>query len=251
MRDRRPLNLLLGLLLALAIILPARATALVADLSSYLVAVTTGFEGANLMLFGAIDGPGDVVVVLRGPETVQTVFRKSQVAGIWMNTDSVTFHGVPAFYQVASNRPLDEVAGPDVRQRLELGVDNIRMSLPSARASGPAADAWRDGLVRAKVRRGLFARTPSVVRVMGGQLFRTEFYLPDNVPTGLYRADVYLLRDGALVAAQTTPLSISKVGFEADLSDYAHHHGAIYGAGAIALALFAGWLAYLVFARRR
>ena len=39
---------------------PARAEALVADLTSHLIAITTGFTGASVVLFGAIDGPGDV-----------------------------------------------------------------------------------------------------------------------------------------------------------------------------------------------
>ena len=54
---------------------PARAEALVADLTSHLIAITTGFTGASVVLFGAIDGPGDVAVVVRGPDREMTVRR--------------------------------------------------------------------------------------------------------------------------------------------------------------------------------
>ncbi|HEV3177595.1 MAG TPA: TIGR02186 family protein, partial [Stellaceae bacterium] len=47
---------------------PARAQALVADLTNHLVAITTGFTGTSVVLFGATDGNGDVIVVVRGPE---------------------------------------------------------------------------------------------------------------------------------------------------------------------------------------
>ena len=41
----------------------ARAESLVADLSSHLVAITTGFTGTDLLLFGAMDAEGDVVMI--------------------------------------------------------------------------------------------------------------------------------------------------------------------------------------------
>ena len=66
---------------------PARAEGVVADLSSHLIAITTGFTGASVVLFGATDGRGDVIVVVRGPEREMTVWRKSRVAGIWVNAE--------------------------------------------------------------------------------------------------------------------------------------------------------------------
>src|ERR1700724_3696361 len=84
----------LGVLLVLLLICwgsEARAQALVADLTSHLIAITTGFTGASVVLFGATDGPGDVIVAVRGPEREMTVRRKRRVAGIWANTEQGTF----------------------------------------------------------------------------------------------------------------------------------------------------------------
>ena len=69
----------LALLGPMAIAGAARADTLVADLSKRLVAITTGFAGTDVLLFGAIDGEGDVVVVVRGPEKQVTMHRKSRV----------------------------------------------------------------------------------------------------------------------------------------------------------------------------
>src|SRR4029077_10017775 len=82
---------------------PARAEALAADLTSHLIAITTGFTRASVVLFGAIDGPGDVAVVVSGPESEMTVRRKSRIAGIWMNSREVTLANVPSFYFVAAS----------------------------------------------------------------------------------------------------------------------------------------------------
>lgn len=80
----------------------SRANTLVADLSQHLVGITTGFAGADVLLFGAVEGHGDVVVVTRGPERPAIMHRKSRILGVWANTASMTFDRVPSFYAIAS-----------------------------------------------------------------------------------------------------------------------------------------------------
>lgn len=241
--------LLLCLLVAAGVSAPARATGLVADLSSHLVAITSGFAGVDVLLFGAVDGPGDVVVVVRGPERDQPVLRKSNVAGIWMNTARMTFERVPSFYYVAATRPLEEIAGEAVLRGNQFGVERLPIAAPTARAGGRAAEEWRAALIRNKRRQGLYVGEPRSVSLLGQRLFRASVHLPANVPTGLYRAETYLLRDGQIVSAQTTPLAISKLGLEADLYAFAHERPAVYGVIAVLAALVAGWLAHLAFRR--
>src|SRR6202007_2257475 len=104
---------------------PARAEALVADLTSHLIAITTGFTGASVVLFGAIDGPGDVAVVVQGPDREITVRRKSRIAGLWVNSREVTFANAPSFYAVAASRPLEEIVSPATAAFYRLGVTNL------------------------------------------------------------------------------------------------------------------------------
>lgn len=225
----------------------ARAAPLVADLSSHLVAITTGFAGTQVLLFGAIEGPGEVAVVVRGPNSDVVMHRKSRVAGIWMNTASMTFRQVPSFYRINASGDLAEVARPPVRARHQMGVDNLRIDLPTAKASPNVAEDWQRALIRAKQRQRLYPEGVGRVTFLGAQLFRTTVFFPANVPTGSYQVEVYLLREGRVVSAQTTPLIISKVGIEAELFDFAYDHAALYGLVAIAIALVAGWLAHSLF----
>ena len=237
--------LLAGLLLG-----PWRATAaeLVADISDHLVAVTTGFVGTSLLLFGTVDGAGDVVVVTRGPEHVRTIRRKDRVAGIWMNSAQAEFSGVPAYYAVAASRPLDEIVSATEMERHQVGIERLRLEAP---ADLPPADAarFRDALIRLKAGEGLYGTQTGAVRFLGTQLFRTDIAFPANVPTGVYSVAVYLVRDGVVVSAQTTPLIVSKVGIGATIADFANEEAAAYGIVAIIVALAGGWLAGLAFSR--
>ena len=108
----------------------AVAASLVADLSSHLIAITTGFTGTEVLLFGAKEGPGQVVMIVRGPTSSMTVRKKSRVAGIWMNTDRVTFSNVPSFYAVATSAPLPDIAPPQVLARHQIGFDQLKFDAP-------------------------------------------------------------------------------------------------------------------------
>ena len=248
MSERRPLLAFAALALALALIGPGRASPLVADLSKHLVAITTAFAGTDVLLFGAVDSPGDIVVVVRGPQRPQVMHRKTRVAGIWVNTATMTFDDVPSFFAVAASRPLEEIAGDTVRARNNMEVQHL-ISLPPAKASANVAEEWEQALIRNKQREGLYPPELGRVAFSGPQLFRTDVYFPANVPTGNYQVQVYLLREGKVISAQTTPLIIGKIGLEADIFDFAHEQAALYGLIAIALALLAGWLAHVAFRR--
>lgn len=221
---------------------------LVVDLSSHVVAITSGFTGANLLLFGAVEGEGDVVVVIRGPAQSELIRRREQFAGLWINRHQATIAGAPAYYQLASTRPLDQLAQPAMLDRHALGIDHLSLQI-HRKDDDKTDEDYRQALVRIKKQRGLYGDQSGNINLLGGRLFRTEMTFPANVPVGLYTAEVYLVKDGEIVSAQSTPLIISKSGFGASLFDIAIHHSALYGLGAVALAILAGWLAALAFRR--
>ncbi|HYZ41322.1 MAG TPA: TIGR02186 family protein [Stellaceae bacterium] len=234
-------------LLALALLFwvpAARAEGLIADLTSHLIAITTGFTGASVVLFGATDGPGNVVVAVRGPERDMTVRRKDRVAGIWVNTEAVTFTNVPSFYAVAANRPIDEILSPAAAAFYRLGVANLKLD---AETPEPAAvvDTFRAALKRSQQAAGLFTNHTAKVDFLGERLFRTTLTFPSNVPTGIYLVEVFLVRDKDVVSGQTTPLVISKVGVDAEVDEFSIRQPGFYGAIAVLTAVVAGWLASL------
>jgi uncharacterized protein (TIGR02186 family) len=226
----------------------ASAQALVADISEHLVAITAGFTGTDVVVFGAAEGEGDVAIVVTGPERDVTVRHKGRIAGIWVNQDELQFVGVPLFYLVATSRPLDELAPPEVLKRHSIGLDNLRLVAKRA-VSAEENQSFREGLIRTKRRQGLYFPEPFKVSFLTGRLFRSDFYIPANVPIGTYSVEVYLIRDGQVIGAQTIPFIVSNAGFGADIQYFAHVHSILYGVIAIILALAAGWGASAAFRR--
>ena len=227
---------------------PVARAQLVADLSEHLIAITTGFIGTDVLLFGAIEGPGDVVVVVRGPSRTEIVRRKARIAGIWINEREMVLQNVPSFYVVASAKPLTDILSTVARTRHEIGFDYLHFT-PSRAAPAAEVEEFRTALIRNKESDDLYTEETGKLSFLGSRLFRTRIYFPSNVPTGTYTADVFLVRDGNVVSAQSTPLVVSKVGFGAELFDFAHRRPALYGILAVVVALAAGWLAGVAFRR--
>ena len=239
----------LGVLLVLLLICrgsAARAEALVADLTSHLIAITTGFTGASVVLFGATDGPGDVIVAVRGPEREMTVRRKSRVAGIWVNTQQVTFVNLPSFYAVAASRPIADILSPAAAAFYRLGIANLKLAA-STPAPSVVVDAFRIELERTQQEAGLYVERISKVDFLGERLFRATITFPSNVPTGTYLIEVFLVRDKDIVSGQTTPLVVSRVGVDAAVFEFSTRQPGFYGAIAVLTAVVAGWLASLPF----
>lgn len=224
----------LGLALLAA---PACGQQLVADLSDHLIGITTGFTGTDVVLFGSVDGPGQVRVVVTGPPERVTVRRQARTAGIWLNRDSVVFPQVPSYRFVAEGRFHAGVTPPE---RVPPGVGVLKLDPAVSLPPGELAD-YRAALVRAKQREGLYTAEIKPVAFLGERLFRTDVHFPANVPTGLYNVQVFLLRDGEVLSAQTTPLAVSKIGFSAEVWDFARSWPIAYGLVAVLGAILAGW----------
>jgi uncharacterized protein (TIGR02186 family) len=188
-----------------------------------------------------------VVVVVRGPKRREIVRRKERIAGIWVNGESVVFDDVPAYYRVASTRPLAALAAERTLRDRRIGIAALEFHAVGA---DPQArlDDYREALVRNKRTERLYDDTPSV-RLVGDRLFRTGVFFPASVPTGVYSIDVHQFRGGQLVGTETSVLTVRKVGVGAEIFDFAHDRAELYGIIAILAALLSGWLAGVMFRR--
>lgn len=240
-------------LLALAGDGAGAARPVVADLSNHLVAITTGFSGTHVLVFGATDDrKGDIVMVVRGPRETHVVREKVRVAGVWVNRNAARFSGIPAYYAVAATAPLNAVMPSEIRKRHGIGVESL--ALPAADGSGKALGEaetrrFRAALVRIKQQAGLYPEALGLVSTLENRLFRAELDLPSTVPVGAYTVEVYFVQEGEVIGAEITPLFVSKTGFSADVYDFAMYSAARYALASILFAVFAGWAVALVFRR--
>ena len=223
------------------------AQEIVAGLSHHVIAITADFTGTEIIVFGAVEQEGDIVVVVRGPRTEVVVRKKAPVFGIWINAESAVFRSVPGFYGVASTRPLEDIADSDMRRLMEIGIDGLRLE-PAEMDDGDREE-FQSALIELKQAERLYPVEPSAVSMVGERLFRATIPFPAGVPVGTYVADTFLISDGEVVAAQSSPLIVSKAGFGAQIYSFAHQDSELYGLLAVIAAVMAGLAGNFLFRR--
>ena len=144
-----------SVLAVLALFLMAQSKpVLVPDVSARRVEIRYSFTGAQLLLFGAIlyprgrvpERPPDIAVVLRGPVQPILVREKEKIAYIWMNADSARFRSAPAYYAVASSKPVPDLLDERTAAIYEIGLQNLQLS-PGSAALPEKARTFEAGLI--------------------------------------------------------------------------------------------------------
>lgn len=219
---------------------------MVAGPSSTSVNIDSSFNGTELFLFGARNDPGDIVMVVRGPQDAYVVRKKARVAGIWVNSDQVWFKDVDGFYAIASSRPLKEIRNTSLLNSLGISIDQLSDLLENKIVKNVKANQegeFSTALFNDKQKHRLYPSTIEDISFFGETLFSAVIPFPENIPRGQYIAEIYLFNSGILSGYQSLPITVKKVGMDAFLFDFAYKHSFIYGVSAIILALFGGWAA--------
>ncbi len=231
-----------------------------ADVSTRNIAVTSGFSGTEIIIFGTVansrqvsaeSGFYDVAVVVEGQGAPSIVRLKSNVGGLWINAQSVRFDNLPLYSAIASTRPLDEIAEARVLTANSIGFGRERM-IPGRGSSRVAPEALEDykwAVLRLKQQDGLYVRNDYGVAFIGRSLFRASIKLPANIPVGPLQGRVYLFHEGRLLASNSANLMLEREGLERLVYDYAHEHPVWYGLAAVLLAASAGLAASMIFQR--
>lgn len=240
-----------GLFLLVAFLASSSVQALVTDLSNKRIEIRYSFNGADLILFGAVGSSAvdpvhdkfDVVIVVRGPEAETIVRQKEQVGVIWINNQQLSFPSAPGYYAVAASRPLAEIATRATFESYGIGFDHLPLLARSKRGLETPAPAFRDALFRIQAGQGLYRQEQDDVTHIGEGLFKTDIRLPANVPVGEFLVETFIFKEGRIKARNRIVLNVDKEGFERAAYDFAHKYPLWYGFTAVIVALTAGWLA--------
>ena len=245
-----------GLLLGMNSLAAANSGRLVADLSKSNIAITSGFHGTDLLLFGAVDGAvgDDILVVISGPPTDIAQRRKANRAGIWINVETNIWQKAPSLYTILATSPINKIASPETLASLAIGTNNIGLEIaaktPVAGQSKPTAIEFIAALQANMASIDLWPDQTGNVTLTENALFRAEVKLPANILSGTYNVRILQFRNGVAISEDITNLYIKKGGLSAGIYNFAHNYSALYGIFAILFAVSAGWLAAVAFRRK-
>ena len=221
---------------------------IVADLSQENVEISTDFQGAKILLFGAYDGKkgDDIIVIVTGPKGLVTVQKKEKILGVWVNTRKVNYINAPKYLSISSNRRIDDILNKKTQKISEIGLNNLKIRIqPGIKVEKEGN--WRQALTRNMLKSNLWSINENSVTLNKDSLFRSYLKLPSNVITGQFEVKILHYRNSKLVSQQINSINVSKSGISAEIYDIAQNYSTLYGIFAVLLAVLVGWGSNLIF----
>lgn len=238
---------------------PGARESVQADVSARNVAVTSSFNGTEIVIFGAVDnsqqpsaesGYYDVLIVVEGVPGRLATRRKTNVAGLWLNTSSVVFDNVPSYYAMASTRPVEEITTDEFLALHGIGFQHMRFTPAIGQEqalSNEDLKEFRQAVIRLKQKEGLYVQDHFSVAFIGRSLFRATIELPANVTVGPFDTRVYLFREDKLLSQYAVRLYLEREGLERHLHGFAFGFPLLYGLSTVMIAVAAGLAASTLF----
>ena len=221
---------------------------IVADLSQENVKISTDFQGAKILLFGAYDGKkgDDIIVIVTGPKGLVTVQKKEKILGVWVNRRKVNYINTPKYLSISSNRKIEDILNQKTQKISEIGLNNLKIRIqPGIRVENE--NQWRQALTRNMLKSNLWSINENSVSLNKNALFRSFLELPSNVITGQFEVKILHYRNSKLVSQQINSINVSKSGISAEIYDIAQNYSTLYGIFAVLLAVLVGWGSNLIF----
>ena len=221
---------------------------IVADLSQENVKISTDFQGAKILLFGAYDGKkgDDIIVIVTGPKGLVTVQKKEKILGVWVNTRKVNYINTPKYLSISSNRRIDDILNKKTQKISEIGLNNLKIRIqPGIKVEKEGN--WREALTRNMLKSNLWSINENSVTLNKDSLFRSYLKLPSNVITGQFEVKILHYRNSKLLSQQINSINVSKSGISAEIYDIAQNYSTLYGIFAVLLAVLVGWGSNLIF----
>lgn len=210
---------------------------MVADISQSTIQIHAQFDGADLLLYGARNEPGDIIAVVTGPYASVQLSRKDNIAGMWMQVERSNYAHMPLYYAVAATRDLH-----DILPLSQLKALGITYPDPARYARRGNNDTMNNALKQQLTQHRWVHEDVVPIQYFGETLFRTHLAFPSNMPRGDYTVDVFLVKGEQVVAMQTIPLHAEKTGLDFWLYDMSRNRPWLYGLCAALLSLAGGWL---------
>lgn len=222
------------LLFSLLLLTPALAWAqggdLVTELTRDHVDISARYTGDEIMLFGAMSAPGQIVVKVRSPEQPVALEKKGRMGPFWLSQGKHDLTATPGLYYLLSSAPIDGMLPAAARDAHGLDLADALKGMRVAPAvNGAERQTLTNAVLQLKQARHYYVADPKAVEILGGRLYSATIRLPAQLPLGEYKVDIYLVRDGQVVATQHRKIRVDEVRMEHWISGVATDHSWTFG----------------------
>lgn len=206
-----------------------------ADLSTRQIKINSDFNGLEVLIFGALDVKGDIIILVHGAKRSIAINKKEKQYGFWINGKRDKIHDTKQFYTISSTKELNKITSDEILNSIR--IDDLNFSTDQE-----LSNAFK----KMKQKSNLYLESESNIDLINEKLFRSNIHFPNNIPHGRYTIEVLLFYNQNLFGIQTMPLLVSRAGIESFIFDMHYLHPFLYALCSVIVALFIGWSSSLV-----
>jgi uncharacterized protein (TIGR02186 family) len=214
------------------------------------VNITTDFVGTDLKTVGAMDGPGDLIIKVMGPQQEATLSRETKFGPFWIGGDTVKMEDAPSLLFLYATAPIASILSPTELEKYGLLLEGVPVRIePQLQAH--AADDWRKAFFRVKERQGFYHEDDRAIRVFGNRLFIADMRLPGDLQVGTYSVETLLVKSGKVVGHTVGDFKVRLSGIERRVWNAAHDYPWLFGSLFTLAAMVLGFVLNAIPYRRR
>jgi uncharacterized protein (TIGR02186 family) len=204
------------------------------------VNISTDFAGSNLKAVGAMNGPGDVIIKVVGPQQAATLSRETKLGPFWVEGDTVKVEGAPSLLFLYATAPIASLLPAAEQEKNGLLLEGVPVQIrPQLQAH--AATDWRKAFFRLRERQGHYFEDDHAIRVFGDRLYIADIRLPGDLQVGEYSVEALLVKSGKVVGRTTGHFNVRLSGMERWVWNEAHDHSWRFGTFFTLLAMLLGF----------
>ena len=214
------------------------------------VNITTDFVGTDLKAVGAMDGPGDLIIKVMGPQQEATLSRETKLGPFWVGGDTVKMGGAPSLLFLYATAPIASILSPAEQEKYGLLIEGVPVHIePQLKAR--AADDWRKAFFRLKERQGSYHEDDTAIKVFGNRLFIADMRLPGDLQIGTYTVETLVVKSGKVVGRNVGEFRVRLAGIERWVWNAAQDHAWLFGSVFTLLAMLLGFVLNAIPYRKR
>jgi hypothetical protein len=222
------------------------------------------YSGAQLHIEGTVPAGTEVAVIIRGNEQDEFFNRKSRYGVLWLNSDRIHIQRAPSILLSYSSGALQDMLSREQIDKSVLDEAAIlrhirclcrcKCNLTERSRQSGARDSQPDAIYRAQIEsdflrlkeaEGDYVMRPHSVKIVplpGGDVkYLLDVQWPAIFPPGNYGVEVLACSHKNVIARSTGALLVAETGFPSRVQQLAFASPWIYGAGAVLIALLAGF----------
>ncbi len=218
------------------------------ELQPNLINIGTFYNGTVLKVKGEIPLGAKAVLRVSGHYTELHLKKKGKIAGLlWMNIGDVTVGNVPEVFLVISSKDMVEKLDDPA---LNLGYKYLEKMMTLEPEGEDKPFIFKE-FVKLLEEFGTYGIYFDKLKYTGDhdnhRTFEATIPIPPKMKQGVYKVELFAVKDSKIVAQTDRELTLKQVGFPALVSKLAFEYSLIYGIGAVIIAICAGLLMGVLF----